>query len=205
MSTLDRFGVPLDQTGGIGMLHPKQQYRFRVIFKGFGDGTRARELTQNVVTVQRPSYTFDEAEIHSYNSIAWIAGKQRFNEIEVVLRDDITNAVVSAVGAQAQKQKNYYEQTSAVAAINYTFTMEIHSLDGTANGELERWELEGCWLKSVTHAEGDYSSSEPNLVTIQIRYSNATHIQGPNTNNGTVVGGNPFPNIPSPTGGAIIG
>lgn len=205
MSTMDKFGVSLSTDGGIGILHPKQQYRFRVFFSGFGDGSKTRELTQNVVSCQRPSYSFDEAEIHSYNSIAYIAGKQKFDELEIVFRDDITNSVISAIGSQTQKQKNFYEQTSGVAAINYTFKMEIHSLDGTHAGELERWELEGCWIKSVSNPEGDYASSEANVVTVSIRYSNATHIQGPNTNGGTVAGGNPMPNIPSPFGGTYIG
>lgn len=204
MSTLDKFGVPIDQQN-LGMLHPKQQYRFRVIFKNFGDGSKLREMTQNVVSCQRPSFEFDEAIVHTYNSVAYIAGKQLFNAIDIVLRDDITNAVASAIGSQVQKQKNYFEQTSAVAAINYTFTMEIQTMDGTSNDELERWELEGCWIKSVQHPEGVYESSEVSQITVTIRYSNATHIQGPNTNNGSVVGGNPFPNLPSPTGGSVIG
>lgn len=204
MSTLDKFGAFVDGSA-LGLLHPKQQYRFRVLFKNFGDSTKLRELTQNVVSCQRPSYEFDEARIDSYNSVAWIAGKQIFNTIDIVLRDDITNAVSSAIGAQVQKQKNYYEQTSAVAAVNYTFGLEIHSLDGTNNEELERWELEGCWIKSAQYPEGIYESSEISSISLTIRYSNATHIQGPNTNGGTVVGGNPFPNVPSPTGGAVIG
>lgn len=204
MSTLDKFGVAISGEQ-LGLLHPKQQYRFRVFFKNFGDSTKLRELTQNVVSCQRPSFEFDEARVDSYNSVAWIAGKQIFNTLDIVFRDDITNAVAASIGSQVQKQKNYYEQTSAVAAVNYTFAMEIHSLDGTANEELERWELEGCWIKSVQHPEGIYESSEVSTISVTIRYNNATHIQGPNTNGGTVVGGNPFPNVPSPTGGAVIG
>jgi hypothetical protein len=42
------------------------------------------------------------------------------------------------------------------------------------------------------------------MVTLSIRFDNATNVAGPNTNQGTTVGGNPFPNIASPTGGTTF-
>jgi len=204
MADLGKFGVPLAGQK-LGILHPKQAYRFRVIFKNFGSNTKFRELTQNIVTVTRPSLTHDMATLESYNSRAYIAGKHTWTSVELTIRDDITNAVISEVGAQVQKQVNHYEQTSAVAGINYKFGLEIHSLDGTNNEELESWELDGCFIESVAYPQGDYASSEANVVTLTIRYDNATQIAGPNTNDGTTVGGDPFVDSPSPTGGTTFG
>ncbi len=201
---ISKFGVPLDGNK-LGMLHPKQNYRFRVILQNFGDNSGARELTANVESVTRPKIGFKEIEVHSYNSVAYIQGKASKDTVEVVFRDDITNAVTSAIGAQVQKQMNHFEQTSAVAGINYKFTMEIHSLDGTNADQLESWLLEGCFLTNVGYPEGSYSDDETSKISITVRYDNAVQLAGPNTNNGTTVGGNPFPNIASPTGGTTIG
>jgi len=205
MANLAKFGIPLDGNK-LGILHPKQKYRFRVIWQNFGENNGLRVLTQNVVSCTRPKPTFGMVEVHSYNSVALIAGKRSpFDAVEVVMRDDITNGVVSSVGAQVQKQMNHYEQTSAVAGINYKFTMEIHALDGTNNDQLESWVLDGCWLESVQYDQGDYTSGDAQIVTMSVRFDNATQVAGPNTNDGTTVGGDPYPNIASPTGGTTTG
>lgn len=204
MALLSKFGVPLDGTK-LGILQPKQKYRFRVIWSNFGNILGTQQMTANVVTCTRPKIGFNEVELHSYNSIGYIAGKHTKDTIEITLRDDITNAVVSTVGAQIQKQMNFYEQTSAVAGINYKFTMEIQSLDGTDNGALEAWFLDGCFITGAQYDQGDYASGDAQIVTLTIRFDNATQVAGPNTNDGTTVGGNPYPNIPSPTGGTTFG
>jgi len=204
MANLSKFGIPLDGNK-LGILHPKQMYRFRVVWQNFGENNGLREMTQNVMTCSRPKITYDEVKLDSYNSVAWIQGKHSFDPIEIKLRDDITNSVISSVGAQIQKQMNHFEQTSAVAGINYKFSMEIHSMDGTDNEQLESWVLDGCFITSATYGEGDYASNEIQAVTLSIRYDNATNVSGPNTNNGTTVGGNPYPNIVSPRGGTTFG
>jgi len=204
MANMAKFGVPLDGTK-LGMLHPKQKYRFRVVWQNFGENNGLREMTQNVISCTRPKPSYEEVAVHSYNSVAWIAGKHTFETIEIKLRDDITNAVISSVGAQIQKQMNHFEQTSAVAGINYKFSMEIHTLDGTDNDQLESWVLDGCWIKDASYGDFDYSSSDANEITLTIRFDNATNVSGPNTNQGTTVGGNPYPNIVSPAGGTTVG
>ena len=204
MANLAKFGIPLDGNK-LGILHPKQKYRFRVVWQNFGENNGLREMTANVVTCTRPKITYDEVKLDSYNSVAWIQGKHTFDMVEITLRDDITNSVVSSIGAQVQKQMNHFEQTSVVAGINYKFAMEIQSLDGTNNEQLESWVLDGCWIQNVAYGDNDYASGDPVIVTLSIRYDNATNIAGPNTNDGTTVGGNPYPNIASPTGGATFG
>lgn len=201
---LAKFGVPIDGSA-LGILHPKQKYRFRVIFQGFGENQGLREMTANVVTCTRPKITYNSITLDSYNSVAYIMGKHAKDPVEITLRDDITNSVVASIGAQEIKQLNHWEQTSAVAGINYKFTMEIQSLDGTDNEQLESWVLEGCWITAVAYGDGDYASGDPNIVTLTIQWDLGTHVAGPNTNAGTTVGGNPYPNTPSPTGGTTFG
>src|SRR5271165_353243 len=125
--TISKFGVPLNGAP-LGILQPKQKYRFRVTFQNFGENNGLREMTANVVSCTRPKYNAEEIKLDSYNSVGWIQGKSSFDTIELKLRDDITNSVISSVGAQIQKQMNHYEQTSAVSGINYKFQMYIDTL-----------------------------------------------------------------------------
>lgn len=205
MSNLSKFGVPLDGNK-LGMLQPKLKYRFRVLFEGFGVNENLRELTGQVQNVTRPSVNYAEIPVHSYNSIAYAMGKHEWQTINLTVRDDITNAVTTAIGAQIQKQLNHFEQTGPVAGINYKFGMQIHTLDGTNGEALEVWDLTGCFLTSVNNQDFNYeANAEFMTIEMTIRYDNASLVAGPNNNEGNTVGGDPFPNIGPFTGGTTLG
>ena len=206
MADLSKFGIPLDGNK-LGMLQPKLAYRFRILFNNFGTNDNLRELTANVISVVRPAVTYQEIPVHSYNSIAYAMGKHEWQPIDIVVRDDITNAVTSAVSSQVQRQLNHYEQIGPVAGTNYKFYMQIHTLDGTNAEELESWQLDGCFLTNVVNNEYNYESgAEMMRIQMTVRYDNATLLSGPNDNDGTTVGGDPFPNILDGfTGGTTIG
>ncbi len=206
MADLSKFGVPIDGEKQ-GILEPKKAYRFRVVFQNFGTNNNLRELTANVQQVSRPNITHAKGEVHSYNSIAYYAGKHTWNPITLIVRDDITNAVTSAVHSQVQRQMNHLEQIGPVAGTNYKFGMQIHSLDGTNGEELESWDLTGCFLESVENQEYNYTDTAGHMtISMTIQYDNATLLSGPNDNDGTTVGGDPFPNLTDGfTGGTSIG
>ena len=203
---LDKFGVPIDGVQQ-GMLQPKLAYRFRVVFQNFGTNNFLRELTSNVQSVDRPKVSHEEITVHSYNSRAYLAGKHEWQTINLEVRDDITNSVTSAVHSQIQKQMNHFEQIGPVAGTNYKFSMQIHTLDGTTAEEMESWQLDGCFIQSTDEGAYNYESgSEFMKISMTIRYDNATLLSGPNTNDGTTVGGDPFPNLLDGfTGGTSIG
>lgn len=198
MSTnnLTKFGVPVDGTAQ-SLLHPKQSYRFRVLLSNFGSSTttQSTSITQNVVSVTRPSLSHEEVQIHAYNSIAYIAGKHSWETVELVIRDDISNEVAALVGQQVQKQVNHFEQVSATTGSNYKFQMEIHSLDGSTGDEIEKWVLEGCFVANVSYPQGDYSNSDSNVITLTIRYDNATNQTGAGSASGDIFPDTIDPNV----------
>ena len=206
MADLSKFGIPLDGNK-LGMLQPKLSYRFRILFNNFGINDNLRELTANVMSVSRPAVTYQEIPVHSYNSIAYAMGKHEWQPVDLVVRDDITNAVTSAVSSQVQRQLNHFEQIGPVAGTNYKFSMQIHTLDGTNAEELESWQLDGCFLESVENQEYNYTDTSGHMtISMSIQYDNATLLSGPNDNDGTTVGGDPFPNLTDGfTGGTSIG
>ena len=206
MADLSKFGVPLDGNK-LGILQPKLAYRFRIVFQNFGTNQNLRELTSSVQSVGRPQIQYQEAEVHSYNSVAYVMGKHAWQPIEIMVRDDITNAVTSAVSSQVQRQLNHFEQIGPVAGTNYKFGMQIHTLDGGNGEELESWQLDGCWLTNVTNGDFNYETGADFMrITMSVRYDNASLLSGPNDNDGTTVAGDPFPNILDGfTGGTTVG
>jgi hypothetical protein len=195
-TTTNKFGI----AGNIssGMLMPKIKHRFKVTVIGFG-GTSApsatqagravsagaaavgitagdsTKFTQQVVACGRPQVQFQNTALHSYNSIAYYANKPEWSPIELTLRDDITNELTSLVSRQVQSQMNFYYQGAATAAADYKFITKIDMLDGSSNQKLlEQWVLEGCYLEQVQYDGMDYASSDPTIITLTIRYDNAT-------------------------------
>jgi hypothetical protein len=189
-NTLTKFGVPLQNGGGRGgLLSPKLKYRFRVRFINFGPIAGGLELTQQVVTCDKPTVTFQEVSLHSYNSTAYIQGKHEWATINMGLRDDITNNISRLVGHQNQKQLNHFEQTSFASGINYKFTTFIEVLDGGNDAVLESWILEGCFLTSINYGSLDYSSSDQQMIDLTIRYDNAKQADGLMTRLPQLIGG----------------
>jgi len=180
-SSLNNFTVPLSVNQSAtnqGLLMPKLGYRFRVTLTGFGTfGNPATELTKQVMTVDRPAPEFDEVTLDVYNSRVKLAGKAKFGDITLKLRDDVNNNVTNLVGQQMQKQFDFYNQSSAFSGQDYKFFMGIELLDG-GNGQftptvLEVFQLQGCWIKKATYSGNDYAKSEAMEIDLSICFDNA--------------------------------
>lgn len=198
VSSLSRMTVPLasDQSNpSQGLLMPKLKYRFRVVFESLGVSTPRSELTKQVVDFTRPSVTFDAIDIDIYNSQVRLAGKHKWEDITVTLRDDASGMVSRLVGEQLQKQVDFMEQASASSGIDYKFTTRCEILDG-GNGAfeptvLETWEIYGCYLASVNYQDLNYSESAPVQLQMTIRFDNALQTplgSGLGTNVGRTLG-----------------
>ena len=167
--------VPLGGGNGRGgLLQVKPKYRFRVRVINFGPIAGGIELTQQVQSIGKPSLSHEPVQVHSYNSQAGYAGKTTWENISLVVKDDITNTVSRLVGHQVQKQMNHFEQTGFTSGVNYKFVLLIETLDGGNDGVLETWTLEGCYLEGVEWGDLDYSDSQFQTITMNIHYDNAT-------------------------------
>lgn len=180
VSSLTRMTVPLasDQSSPTqGLLMPKLQYRFRVVFENFGVSTPRTELTKQVMDFTRPTVNFPEITIPIYNSNLYLAGKYEWEAVTCNLRDDASGQVARLVGEQLQKQLDFVEMASAASGIDYKFLTRCEILDG-GNGAaepvvLETWELYGCFLTSVNYNELNYANNDPVTITMNIRFDNA--------------------------------
>lgn len=195
VASLSRFTVPLktNQSASTqGLLMPKLAYRFRVTFEGFGvPGTNTVELTKQVQSFTRPQISFEDINVHVYNSVVRLAGKHTWGDVTCVLRDDAGGNVTKLIGEQLQKQFDFLEQSSAAAGGDYKFITRCEMLDG-GNGAhepkiLETWELYGCYLKEANYQEINYETNGAVTIQLSLRFDNA--LQTPiGTGIGTKIG-----------------
>jgi len=132
------------------------------------------------MSATRQSPEFDEITLDIYNSLIKMAGKPKWGDISIVVRDDVSGAVSKLVGEQVQKQFDFFEQSSAASGIDYKFTTLIELLDG-GNGAneaviLETFEIYGCYVKKAEYKQGDYKANDPMDITLGIAYDNALQV-----------------------------
>jgi len=175
MATLSQVGIPLS---GNGILHPKHRNRFQIQFVNLlGDGNN---ITRQVVQCNRPTVSFEEVTLHRYNSIAFVAGKHSWEEFQVTLEDDLTGLASSAIQSQLERQQRLIGSdhasgqwlNTAATASAYKFSAVLEMLDGN-EGSAEKWIMEGCWIKSASYGDLDYSSADQIQIQLNIRYDHA--------------------------------
>ena len=205
-SSIARMTVPVssDGTGDAqGILMPKLQYRFRILFENFGVSKPTTELTKQVIDFSRPKIGFGEIPIEVYNSRIYLAAKPTWETVSVNLRDDVSGEVARRVGEQIQKQFDFSEQASAAAGSDYKFKMVCQILDGARGVStpniLEAWEMYGCYISNVDYQTLNYGNSEPVTIALTIRFDNAVQTpldgDGPAYGVGKAVGRNIGTNV----------
>ena len=180
VASLTKFTVPLasnQSASSQGLLMPKLKYRFRASFENFGVSADRVELTKQVVDIKRPSVSFSPITLDVYNSKVYLQGKPEWQETSVNFRDDAGGNVARLVGEQIQKQFDFLEQASAVSGADYKFILRFEVLDG-GNGAatpnvLETWELYGCFISNADYGDLNYSTNDPAMIALTIRYDNA--------------------------------
>lgn len=198
-SSIAKMTVPVSSDGSgdaQGLLMPKLQYRFRVLFENFGVSKPTTELTKQVVSFTRPNVNFNEVPIEIYNSRVYITGKPTWESVSVTLRDDATGEVARLVGEQLQKQFDFSEQSSAASGSDYKFKLVCQILDGargvTSPNILEAWELYGCFVSQANYNELNYANNEPVTIALTIRFDNAVQTpldgEGPAYGLGAAIG-----------------
>ena len=197
ISSLSNMSVLANKTNN-ALLMPKLAYRYAAYFLNFGSGATVGdnlELTRQLIKFDRPKVTFKQIDLPVYNSTVKIAGKHEWGDITCEIRDDALGTISTRVGNQLQTQVDFQEQSSASAANNYKFSIQLDITDGgnggilrTNNRILERWVILGCYLKEVNYnSQGlDYATSEALKVGLTIAFDNAYQAIGGSVGNSSV-------------------
>lgn len=179
MSTINDIGIP---GVGTGILQPKQTNKWRVTFQNMGAGADSQPISMQAVTVQRPTVQFAKVELHRYNSVSYIAGKHKWDPIELVIEDDVTGSATAVLQAQLQNQQwliGAEGQWLAAAGEGsiYKFATKIDMMDGN-DQVIESWTMEGCFLENVKYGDLDYGTSDAVKISITMSYDHARQLVG---------------------------
>lgn len=179
MSTINDFGIP---GVGSGILQPKFKNRWRVTFAGLGGGADSQPVSMQAVTVSRPKLSFEEIELHRYNSRAWVAGKHSWEMMPITLEDDVTGGASTVIQAQLQKQQwliGAEGQWLAAAGEGslYKFVTYLDMMDGN-DQVIEKWTVEGCFIQAADYGDLDYNANEKVTIALQIRFDHARQTLG---------------------------
>ena len=195
MATLADFGIP---GVGNGILHPKMKHKYRVLFAGLGrlvPGTNSKDISAQVTTTTLPNISFQEVTLHRYNSIAYVAGKHEWQQINMTVEDDITGLASAAIKAQLETQQRIVGMdlpgqwlNTAATGSDYKFAVTIDQLDGNET-VVSQWKLEGAFIITAEFGDRDYSSSDAATIQITLRYDHARHIDS-GVGLGSALGGN---------------
>jgi hypothetical protein len=171
MAVITSLGVP-DAAGNTTTIMPKLAYRFRVTF--IGEAFSATP-TRSVVAASRPSLQHDQIPIDAYNSRIYLAGKHQWGDVQITLRDDVDSQVIREINNQLNRQVDHAAQSAPRAGAAYKFQTVVETLDGgnPDPGILDRYELAGCYISSVSYGDLNYGASDQITISIGIRYDNA--------------------------------
>lgn len=179
MSTINDFGIP---GVGSGILHPKHKNRWRVTFANMGGGADSQPLSMQAIQVSRPKITFDEIELHRYNSRAWVAGKHNWEPLSLTVEDDVTGTASTVIQAQLQKQQwliGAEGQWLAAAGEGslYKFVTYIDMLDGN-DQVIEKWTVEGCFIQNADYGDLNYTENDKVTISLTLRFDHARQTVG---------------------------
>jgi hypothetical protein len=146
------------------------------------------------VKVNRPTLNFEEVPLHRYNSVAYVAAKHSWEELKLTIEDDVTSSASAVLQAQLQKQQwliGAEGQWLAAAGEGsiYKFVTYLDQMDGN-DQVIEKWTIEGCWIKSSNYGELDYSDGKAVTIDMSIRFDHARRtLGGYNQGQGIATGG----------------
>jgi hypothetical protein len=179
MATINDIGIP---GVGTGIYQPKLQNKWRVTFQNMGAGADSQPISMQAVSVARPTVSFNRVELHRYNSVSYIAGKHKWDPVELVIEDDVTGSASAVIQAQLQAQQwligseGQWLATAGEGSI-YKFSLNMDMMDGN-DQVIETWTLEGCWLQDTKYGDLSYKDDAAVNISMTISYDHARQVLG---------------------------
>ena len=166
------FGGGFNNQGPANTLESRRKHRW--VFEALGRGTgffSARELLV-LQSASRPSFKFEEPEMHHNQEVAYFAGKQSWDPVTLNWYDVEQNPNISA-GLYHWIETVVNMQTIHVAhPAAYKREAILSMIDGSGQPN-ESWSMMGTWPASVNFQELDYTSTDLMTCECSMRYDRA--------------------------------
>jgi len=142
---------------------PKMKFRFILNIEGID--------SYLVKSAQQPQMTFEEIEIPWINATRYVAGKGKFNEMQITLHDPISPSGGQEVMEWLRLQ---YESVSGRSgyADYYKRDLQLKLLDPVGM-VVSLWDIRGAFIKDSNFGELNFGTSETNEISMTLRYDNA--------------------------------
>jgi phage tail-like protein len=165
------FNIGGQGAGNVPPANAETRRKHRWFFETMGDA-----LKQNVLIVlskaQRPSFKFSEAAMHHDQEVAWFAGKQEWDPIELEWYDTEQDPEASGAIWDWLNKVNQINQVSVAPPKEYKKQASLKMAKGDGSPS-ETWKIYNCWPREINWNELDYSSSDIATITVSMRYDRA--------------------------------
>jgi hypothetical protein len=148
--------------------------KHRWVFETIGRGTGVFSQTELLLlqSASRPSFKFEEPEMHHNQEVARFAGKQDWEPITLVWYDAEQQPDVSrGIYMWIETVVNMHSIKVAHPRL-YKRTASLLMLDGAGNSS-ERWTLYGTWPTSSNWQELDHTSTDLMTIEVTMRFDRA--------------------------------
>jgi hypothetical protein len=120
-----------------------------------------------VETAARPHITINSVEIPFLNTSTYVAGRFNWGEINVTFRDPIGPSASQALMEWVRLCAESVTGRMGYAA-GYKKNVDLEMLDPTGV-VVEKWIMEGTWMKDVNFNQLGYSDDKISTITAQLR------------------------------------
>jgi len=169
---INPFGGGYSAQGPANTVEVRRKHRW--VFETLGRGTGVFSQSELLVlqSASRPSFKFEEPEMHHNQEIARFAGKQDWDPVTLVWYDveqdpDISRGIYHWIETVVDMHSikvahpRFYKKTAALVM-----------LDGSGQ-TTEQWSLMGTWPAASNFQELDYTSTDLMTVEATMRYDRA--------------------------------
>ncbi len=120
-----------------------------------------------VQSAKRPSAKINSTEIQFINTSTYVAGRFNWEEINVSFRDPIGPSAMQALMEWFRLHAETVSGRMGYAS-SYKKNVELEMLDPTGV-VIEKWELQGCFITSMSGGDLNYSQDELANIDITLR------------------------------------
>jgi len=150
----------------------RRKHRWKFLTLGRGNGGFSASELLYLMSASRPSFKFEEPEMHHDQEVTRFAGKQDWEPITLKWYDiEQTPDVSAGLYAWLETVTNIASANVNTPA-NYKRTAQLAMTDGTGQ-ETETWQICNTWPSSVNWGELDYTATDLATIEATMRYDRA--------------------------------
>ncbi len=154
--------------------------KHRWVFQALNAAADGAGLKPNILIVlqkcARPSFSFEEPQMHHDQEQVYFAGKQTWEPIAMSFYDVVgaENDVSEAIWNWLNSAVDVHGDAAGTVKLpsEYKADADLSMIDNTGKPE-ETWKLFGCWPKEVNWGELNYTDTEIQLIEVTMRYDRA--------------------------------